>query len=231
MYAAGVLPYTVYKSKIYILLGKEGRGLSDFGGYTDDVSEKSSTCAAREFSEETLGLFSSDESIRGRKQGVKHTTTIMDSILSEYINICNNSNNSDNNNATDSHHKKLIKLIKSRNNGYNMYIAPVPRFLLSNEFKYAYTDNENQEYHHRILSTEKTDIWWVDIQQMIQVIETFGCKEIDIRGVSKRLYINFVKTIRDPQCLEFLKYLNSHHDSAEQLVELEKQINEICKLF
>jgi hypothetical protein len=83
--AAGVLPYTVYGGQILFLLGKEqyisrsssgGRCSrlvwSDFGGRRESTDANAEHTAAREFSEETLGLFSSlhlDAASVGKSEG------------------------------------------------------------------------------------------------------------------------------------------------------------------
>jgi len=59
MYAAGVIPYTVYNSKVYILLGKEKSNdkWSGFVGNSDPRDKSSFHTAIREFNEETCKIF------------------------------------------------------------------------------------------------------------------------------------------------------------------------------
>lgn len=52
----GILPYLVIKGEIYLLLGYEPRGYSEFGGTAE--SNNYIREAIREFDEETHGLFS-----------------------------------------------------------------------------------------------------------------------------------------------------------------------------
>jgi len=51
----GILPYTVVDGEIYLILGYETRGISEFGGTAE--SDNLMGEAVREFHEETHGLF------------------------------------------------------------------------------------------------------------------------------------------------------------------------------
>lgn len=71
MYGAGILPYTIYKGRVYFLLGKDTKEntWSDFGGRMDPKDTESlrfihikstrEKTAAREFTEETCGVIQS----------------------------------------------------------------------------------------------------------------------------------------------------------------------------
>ena len=56
---AGVIVYTIYKSKMYFILGidTESGNITDFGGGISMKRENALTGGLREFSEETLGVF------------------------------------------------------------------------------------------------------------------------------------------------------------------------------
>ena len=56
MYSAGILPYTIIDSKVYIMLGRESydQSYSDFGGKYDRSDETVMDTAYREFVEESL---------------------------------------------------------------------------------------------------------------------------------------------------------------------------------
>lgn len=61
VFAAGVLPYAQVEGVTWFLIGREVYGRAqntwaDFGGSRHSKSENIATCAAREFTEETLGL-------------------------------------------------------------------------------------------------------------------------------------------------------------------------------
>ena len=57
LYAAGVLPYTLFNNNVYFLLGKSRRNgrLTTFCGKNDQFDREHKDTAAREFYEETLG--------------------------------------------------------------------------------------------------------------------------------------------------------------------------------
>ena len=57
IYSAGILPYTIYKGTIYLLLGRDSDNKwSDFGGRVEPKDRSDyETTASREFFEETLG--------------------------------------------------------------------------------------------------------------------------------------------------------------------------------
>jgi hypothetical protein len=62
---AGILPFSVHDNKVYFLFQKANEGrkanqLVDFGGARYDHENDPQVTAAREFSEETCGLFSSN---------------------------------------------------------------------------------------------------------------------------------------------------------------------------
>lgn len=68
-YAAGILPYTFYDSKVYVLLGKDVRDnfWSDFGGKNEIQDEnKPINTAMREFYEETCGIIMDIKSLKNR---------------------------------------------------------------------------------------------------------------------------------------------------------------------
>lgn len=68
-YAAGILPYTFYNGKLYLLLGKDVRDnlWSDFGGKNEPVDEgRPLNTALREFYEETCGIIMDLKSLKNR---------------------------------------------------------------------------------------------------------------------------------------------------------------------
>lgn len=67
-YAAGIMPYAVYKGKVYILLGKDCREnlWSDFGGKAEPNDVDPLDTACREFYEETLGSVCDTHTMRSR---------------------------------------------------------------------------------------------------------------------------------------------------------------------
>lgn len=76
-YAAGILPYTFYCGKVYVLLGKDVRDncWSDFGGKNELVDEnRPVNTAMREFYEETCGIIVDIKSLRNRMSG-NHVVT------------------------------------------------------------------------------------------------------------------------------------------------------------
>jgi hypothetical protein len=68
-YAAGILPYTFYNGKVYLLLGKDVRDnfWSDFGGKSEIVDDnRPLQTAMREFYEETCGIIMDLKSLKNR---------------------------------------------------------------------------------------------------------------------------------------------------------------------
>jgi hypothetical protein len=68
-YAAGILPYTFYDGKVYVLLGKDIRDncWSDFGGKNELIDDnRPVNTAMREFYEETCGIILDVKSLRNR---------------------------------------------------------------------------------------------------------------------------------------------------------------------
>jgi len=68
-YAAGILPYTFFNGKVYLLLGKDIRDSfwSDFGGKNELVDEnRPLQTAIREFYEETCGIIMDLKSLKNR---------------------------------------------------------------------------------------------------------------------------------------------------------------------
>ena len=82
--AGGILPYTIINNKLYFLLQKSDfkRNLfSDFGGKREDDDLNIMYTAAREFSEETNGLFFSNNLYQKNKPNIKKSTIITSSLL------------------------------------------------------------------------------------------------------------------------------------------------------
>lgn len=69
LYAAGILPYTFYNGKVYLLLGKDVRdnSWSDFGGKCEQCDDnRPLNTAIREFYEETCGIIMDMKSLKNR---------------------------------------------------------------------------------------------------------------------------------------------------------------------
>jgi hypothetical protein len=76
-YAAGVLPYTYFNGRIYLLLGKDIRDnvWSDFGGKNEPQdSEKPLQTAIREFYEETCGIIMDPKALKIKMNNVQSVT-------------------------------------------------------------------------------------------------------------------------------------------------------------
>ncbi|EGC35869.1 hypothetical protein DICPUDRAFT_78457 [Dictyostelium purpureum] len=195
--AAGILPYTVHNGKIYVLLGNERRGFSDFGGYKDGPTESTEFCAAREFSEETLGLFINDSKDRGCIAGVEKSTLLFNSILTN----------------KDLYNVGLITKIENYFNRYAMYICPINRYILDNDFRSVYLLNKEKPIKERIENTEKNHIWWFELEKLLELSLDESLKEIKRGQHIYALFGSFLKTIREPKFIEFFTVLKSSYDT------------------
>ncbi|KAM9963159.1 hypothetical protein ACTFIW_006382 [Dictyostelium discoideum] len=200
--AAGIFPYTVFNDKIYLLIGYERRGYSDFGGYREGMSESTLECACREFSEETLGCFSKNRDIRGSIDGVIESTIILSRVL----------------NNKELHTSGLVNKVLNPKNQYEMFVCPVRRFLRRNEFKYTYDLNKNKSIEYQIECTEKKDIYWIDIDSIIISVETDNPQIRCNKGHIYNLYTAFFNTLKEQSCIEHLKYLRSTYQKDTNLL-------------
>ncbi|KAM9989484.1 hypothetical protein ACTFIY_005516 [Dictyostelium cf. discoideum] len=200
--AAGIFPYTVFNDKIYLLIGYERRGYSDFGGYREGMSESTLECACREFSEETLGCFSMNKDSRGSIDGVIESTIILSTIL----------------NNKELHTSGLVNKVLNPRNQYEMFVCPVNRFLRRNEFKYTYDLNRNKSIEYQIECTEKRDIYWIDIDSIIISVETDNPQIRCNKGHIYNLYTAFFNTLKEQSCIEHLKYLRSTYQKDTNLL-------------
>ncbi|KYQ91858.1 hypothetical protein DLAC_07669 [Tieghemostelium lacteum] len=201
--AAGVLPYTVYQNKIYFLLGKENRGISDFGGYKDH-NEDDEQGASREFSEETLGLFSESDRIRGCNLGVKNTTDIMTKLLKDKA----------------MKESGYVTSIINGKNQYRMFIAPVSRWLENSDFEKMVKENDERPYHRRIHCAEKDSICWLSISDMLSLANDPDVT-IKFNEFPQTLFKNFRFTISQPEFITFLNNL-SNIDTEPLQISIDK---------
>lgn len=76
-YAAGILPYTFFNGRVYLLLGKDVRDnfWSDFGGKNEiHDEEKPINTAIREFYEETCGIVMDPKSLKIKMNNIQSVT-------------------------------------------------------------------------------------------------------------------------------------------------------------
>jgi len=176
-YGAGILPYTIYKNKLYFLIGKDRyeKYWSDFGGRSDPVDENQiENTAVREFYEETIGAIYDIKIIKERIKNKKDTYT--------------------------------IKYIKPNNVEYTMFILRIPyqdyRFTFNNVrnfIKYIIKCNKNNInlYKHFL---EKEDIMWISYDSLIYHINNEGSKILDpviIRQVFKNIILENIDLIKN----------------------------------
>lgn len=82
--AGGILPYTIVNNKLWFLLQKSGtkkKLYSDFGGKREEDDKNIMYTAAREFSEETNGIFYYNQIFKDTKNNIKKSTIITESLL------------------------------------------------------------------------------------------------------------------------------------------------------
>ncbi|EFA86846.1 hypothetical protein PPL_00651 [Heterostelium album PN500] len=186
--ASGVLPYLYKNGVLYFMLGLEGRGLSDFGGFSDH-NETAFDNASREFSEETMGLFCLTHELRGNKQGVIRSSAIMKTIISS-IGL----------------HDLLVKKVINPSNRYQMYIAPVARWVLPEEFERTSDVNDKRAFAERIRCVEKQKIAWFNADELLDSLNEFS-PSLKVDGFTEKVFTQFRRTLLHRDSLEFIKFL------------------------
>lgn len=86
--AAGILPYTIINNKLFFLLQKSSKNTSlysDFGGKRERSDKNSMYTAAREFSEETNGIFFNNKKFNNINNHIKTSTIITESLLMKQL--------------------------------------------------------------------------------------------------------------------------------------------------
>eukprot|EP01133_Synstelium_polycarpum_P003691 gene3691-4252_t len=167
-------------------------GISDFGGYSDHGGpETAFDTAAREFSEETMGLFCLDRELAGRKEGVAHTIEKMKQILGGGRKLYENG--------------YVCKLINPGNR-YQMYIAPTAKWISSKMFMRALDENDKRPFHQRIRCVEKHNVWWITLAELTSFVT--DTKPFLFDGREERMFRQFVRTIDQKEFREFLLQLS-----------------------
>ncbi|GAM26997.1 hypothetical protein SAMD00019534_101720 [Acytostelium subglobosum LB1] len=173
------------------LLGLERRGLSDFGGFSE-YKENRYQNAAREFSEETLGILCLSKEYRGNKEGVQKSMETMTRILSDQQLYSNN---------------VVCRLINPANM-YHMFIAPVARYVQPDEFIMAAKDNEQKDFAQRVRCVEKHTIGWVTAEALLNSVPSFEAV-VNFNGCEENVFGTFRKTMLDKQFAMFIRTLQS----------------------
>ena len=91
--AGGILPYTIINNNVYFLLQKQFNKkttnkqslYSDFGGKREKTDPNIRYTAAREFSEETNGIFFNKQQNKNLNQNIKTSTIITESLLKHQL--------------------------------------------------------------------------------------------------------------------------------------------------
>jgi hypothetical protein len=186
--AAGVLPYTVWNGEIYFLLGSsryysrrknhatkiQSRIVwADFGGSRDSLKDKDEyDTAAREFGEETLGLFAD---ARGGIDAIMASAMHMSHLLRTASPPCTSLTPSD---TKDNDMISVIKngVFRIENGGYVQFVAPVT-YLDAFMLKLAATSVPSisptaaAKSMVAIERREKLDFAWIPAHQLIHSLE------------------------------------------------------------
>jgi len=138
LYAAGILPYTLYNGDVYFLLGKDARDncWSDFGGKAEQEDEnRPLNTAIREMYEETCGVVMDLRCLRGRLTGRNERRHL----------VSQTQNNKD----------------------YYMYCLEIPfNPLLRSTFRKVLSYLKYMKVHKK--SIEKTDVKWISASAILQ---------------------------------------------------------------
>lgn len=137
-YAAGILPYTMYKGDVYFLLGKDARdnSWSDFGGKAEPEDDnRPLNTAIREMYEETCGVVMDLRCLRGR--------------------------------LTGRNERRHLVSQTQNNKEYYMYCMEIPfNPLLRSTFRKVLSYLKYVKVHKK--SIEKTDVKWVSAATLLQ---------------------------------------------------------------
>jgi len=149
---AGVLPYTTLNGDVLVLLGAEysrpsgsGRGYwCDFGGRREDNDVDERFTAAREFSEETRGVFNN---------GVDASSATNDECV----------------NASVSNMLRILEkgegVVRIMHRSYVLFIAPVP-YVDERVFAVLAENQESQDPTEHRMWGEKRDVAWIPAEKL-----------------------------------------------------------------